>query len=308
MPAFVSHVLFGEMVCQCLPEEPRLLAQAHPAAFYWGLQGPDLLFFRDAVRGKSPLPAIGGRMHREKTAQLLETMAKYIRLRKKQAKGDDELLEAYFMGFLCHYVLDSCAHPYIYYLQERRKLRTEKKAWGGLHNQIESQIDSALYRRIKGGEVSGYRIPKAYRDRLTELSVSRLYRQVLWHVYGIQVDSFQVAKAFDDCHRLMGLLVRGRLLPAVEAGERLLLGKENAFSAHIRPLQEPGDVLNLDRGLWAPLNDPDHGKNQSFPELMEEALELAVEGICAWGQGIASGVLPDWRGCENFDNGCPQEA
>ena len=305
MPAFVTHILFGERVSKALPQEIRLLVEAHPAEFYWGLQGPDLLFFRDAVLGKSRLPAIGGVMHREKTPELFTAMARYVRRRRTLYKGDDESLTSYFMGFLCHYVLDSTTHPYIYYMQERRKSYIPKKAWEGIHNHIESQIDSSLYQLIKDEPVSCFRIPRDYKKPLQERSIGRLYRQVLHHVYGIDVESADVAKSFDDARFFVSVVPHGRLIPAVKVLEQLVFGKVNAFSAHIRPVEVPEDVLNENGGLWAAAYEPDYPKNSSFLELLEEAEEAAVHALCAWYEGIQSGNLPDWTGCPSFDAGNP---
>ncbi len=305
MPAFVTHVLFGERVAKALPPEIRLLVEAHPAEFYWGLQGPDLLFFRDAVLGKSPLPAIGGVMHQEKTPELFTAIAKYVRRRRTLCKGDDESLTSYFMGFLCHYVLDSTTHPYIYYVQERRKSYISKKAWGGIHNHIESQIDTALYQLIKDEPVAKFRIPKEYKKTMQERSIGRLYRQILHHVYGIDVKSEDVAKSFDDARFFMSVVPHGGWIPAVKVLEQLIFGKVNSFSAHFRPAEVLEDVLNENGGLWTAAYEPDYPKNSSFLELFEEAEETAVHALCAWYEGIQSGHLPDWTGCPNFDLGNP---
>lgn len=48
MPAFVTHELFGTQVFGQLDEEIQEMLEMNPAPYFWGLQGPDLLFFRDA--------------------------------------------------------------------------------------------------------------------------------------------------------------------------------------------------------------------------------------------------------------------
>lgn len=47
MPAFVTHELFGTQVFGQLDEEIQEMLEMNPAPYFWGLQGPDLLFFRD---------------------------------------------------------------------------------------------------------------------------------------------------------------------------------------------------------------------------------------------------------------------
>ena len=46
MADFVSHHLFGGQALAVFPASAQALAQAHPACFFWGCQGPDPLFYR----------------------------------------------------------------------------------------------------------------------------------------------------------------------------------------------------------------------------------------------------------------------
>ena len=62
MPAFVTHEIFGTQLFGMLDEPIVELLEYHPAPYFWGLQGPDLLFFRDAVLGRS-MPRYGNLMH-----------------------------------------------------------------------------------------------------------------------------------------------------------------------------------------------------------------------------------------------------
>lgn len=44
MPAFVTHELFGTQVFSMLDEPIQEMLEMNPAPYFWGLQGPDLLF------------------------------------------------------------------------------------------------------------------------------------------------------------------------------------------------------------------------------------------------------------------------
>ncbi len=302
MPAFISHALFGEEVQLRLHPVLQAVTERYPAEFYWGLQGPDLLFFRDAVGGKSPLPGLGSLLHREKAGELLRCICLYIRRREREGCPDGERLRSYFYGFLCHYALDSHCHPYIYYVEERRKVSTKLSAWGGIHDQIESELDTELWRKLRGEKISRYRIPAdcLYPD---ERAIGRLYRQIFHSVYGMDVPAREVAACFGEARALMKLLVKGRLLPPARALEKWLLGKENGLSAHIRPSRVEGDVLNEGRGLWAALDAPDDSRSSSLLELMYDAEEAAVEAIALWENGLNGAPLPEWGECLGFDNG-----
>lgn len=304
MPAFVTHVLFGQQLQYELPPELKSHIDAHPAAYYWGLQGPDLLFFRDAVLGRSPLPGYGGVMHREQTGKLLQLMVRYIRRRKQEGRRDWPVLASYFMGFLCHYLLDRQTHPFVYYLQERRKRYRDPKEWHGLHHQIESQIDTVLCKQLGGGPLCTYGIPRDYRCKEDELAIGRLYRQLLHSLYSIEVEAKDVAKSFDDARFLMKFTLNSALLPLV-GGVEALLGRPNGFSAHIRPAAVEEDILNEHHGLWTDPSDPDNPHNDSFLELLEQAKARALEGLPQWFAALHGGELPDWSDWGSFDRGNP---
>lgn len=82
MPAFVTHELLGTQVFSMLDEPIAEMLELNPSPYFWGLQGPDLLFFRDAVFGRSMLPKYGNIMHTQKTDELFAAMSCYLNLHK----------------------------------------------------------------------------------------------------------------------------------------------------------------------------------------------------------------------------------
>ena len=63
MADFLTHDLFGDMVRKEAPVEVRELAGQYPEAYRWGLQGPDILFFRSLWKEGGPFHHAAGRMH-----------------------------------------------------------------------------------------------------------------------------------------------------------------------------------------------------------------------------------------------------
>lgn len=101
MPDIVMHTKFGAEV------SARLRPEVDRDIFNFGLLGPDpYLFyrfylppFRNAVNRYSSV------MHRERTGEFLSELA-------RRAEDNKDVF-SYLAGFLCHYALDSCTHPYI---------------------------------------------------------------------------------------------------------------------------------------------------------------------------------------------------
>lgn len=108
MPAYLTHRAAGERVLEKLDS-----AITHSKAFYFGCQGPDILFFRNYQpwrNSKDSLP-LGLAMHREKTRELIEHIFFFL---KSYDKTDRDELTSYLAGFLTHYSIDSAAHPFVY--------------------------------------------------------------------------------------------------------------------------------------------------------------------------------------------------
>lgn len=306
MPAFVTHELFGTQVFGQLDEEIQEMLEMNPAPYFWGLQGPDLLFFRDAFFGRSVLQRYGGLMHCEKTDELFWAMSSYLNERKDT--DEYETLAAYILGFVGHYCLDREAHPYVYFkqVQKERVLAADQRR--GIHNRIESDIDTAFYHMKRGRSVQEYHPAKRLWGSPWEYRViARLYQFLLEEVYGLQTDPTEVEKCFDDAHRMVqltldrhGCLVR--LVPAAEA----LANRPNLFSPHIRRRQVREDILNLDREPWYHLATPEKQDTRSFPQIFYTAALQAADMMERIYYCSQSGVPYEPKGLPSFDNGSPQ--
>lgn len=304
MPAFVTHELFGSRVFRELDPEIRRLLNCHPSPFFWGLQGPDLLFFRDAVRGKSALPRYGSRMHQEKTGELFQALCKAVSGKRGSPSYETRL--SYFIGFACHYALDAGAHPYIYFFQAETAKRLPEKYHKGIHNRLESDIDSELYRMKRGRPVSQYRPASRLLGNMVEYgTIARLYVHVLSEVYQIQVSAADIRKCFREAYRMLELALdpfQGGTEKAAMLYEALA-GKPNTLSAHIRKSRAEGDPLNLAHQSWHNPEEPDQPDSRSFPELFEDAVKPAVKLAETIYHHVQAGE--DWAplGMPSFDRG-----
>lgn len=101
MPDIVMHTKFGVEV------SARLGLQVNRDVFNFGLLGPDpYLFYRFYMPPfRNVVNRYSSVMHRERTGEFLAELARRA--------IDDEDVFSYLAGFLCHYALDSCTHPYI---------------------------------------------------------------------------------------------------------------------------------------------------------------------------------------------------
>lgn len=305
MPAFVTHALFGERVKAAITDlEVKKAIETFPDAYFWGLQGPDLLFFRKAVSGRSELPAYGGRMHREQTDDLFYQMGRYIadleRLEEKMCIG------SYMAGFICHYMLDCTTHPYVYFLQNREHATHPKRTPSNIHHRLESDIDSAIHRLWLKGSVRNYQVRgKNLPREATKMQIAKLYHFLLWRLYRIPVDTKEIEAAFADTLHLLALTVskRSGVLEKMGLVGESLVGKKEDFTGHIRRANIREDILNNGHSMWNHPATPCQKSLKSFVDLAQEAQK---ESVIMLEQAVPQamwGVLRQYSGLVCFDNG-----
>ena len=123
MPDVVLHNTVGEKAVNLLSSEIKELII--PEVFRLGVLGPDpyILYRFFMPRFRNGINRRSGVMHRTKTGEFLMELA-----RNSQSKE----AFSYLSGFLCHYALDSTAHPLVYDLQGDK---------GYMHMAIEHKLD-----------------------------------------------------------------------------------------------------------------------------------------------------------------------
>ena len=305
MPAFITHELFGTQIFSMMEGDVSKLIDENRAPYFWGLQGPDLLFFRDALLGRSSLPSYGGLMHTERADELFCALSCYLNVHKD--RPEYETLAAYILGFIGHYCLDSEAHPYIYYKQMQKERVLNKEESKGIHHRIESDIDTALYELTTGRNIREYRpAPRLYGTEAEHEIIAQMYVTVLWEVYGVRAQAEEIKKSFSDCRMMLNLCLdrRGNHIRLVEAAEALI-GKPKLFSPHIRRKSVSEDILNLKREEWYNLATPQKHDNRSFPQIFYAAAYRALDMMNAMYSSSQLGMVYEGRNLLSFDNGSP---
>ncbi|HJB25263.1 MAG TPA: zinc dependent phospholipase C family protein [Firmicutes bacterium] len=275
MADFVTHTLFGERVVSDLPAVAQRVFHLHPAAFYWGLQGPDLLFFRKALFGSGPLYKYASMMHGEKNTELFTCMLQYIDALDGQEK---QTALSYFYGFLCHYALDSEIHPYVYCRQYELAEKYPAVSGSALHCQIETDIDSVLYTRLKKEPITSFSPEKLYAIPKEECDiVAKIYTHVLKNVYGQSVPYEQIVKCFSDTLTIQKLLFSGsKAVFAATKGIDALMRSKNLVSSHVKGKEPKWDCLNLKHAAWYNPYLPEKKRKESVLGILTIAGQKAI--------------------------------
>ena len=273
MPAIITHYLFANACADAMADNAVLTCiRPNAGVFALGAQGPDIMFFS---LGNREMNRLGGRMHQEGISKFYAECIN--RLRKTALHEGRSEITAYMAGFLCHYALDTCAHPYIYYKtgfsDDTGNLAGEA---GARHHFLETTIDCIL------SEKSEYKNPysmniyeKISVEAKKRAAIGKFLSEAVNAAYGVSMYPEDYIKAMKDMafvYRVFNdetgvkraaLLALGKVIPGAGAVAEMI---------HYQPVKRL-DYLNEQRGVWRCPWDESIDLNFSFMDLYNKAVE-----------------------------------
>ena len=246
MPTTRAHYRHGESVLKKIKPEARKIIEKYPELFHFGVHGPDILFYYDALK-KNKVNQEGGRLHELPGSYFFTHAVKVLDQLKEEGSGDYLPSLAYVYGFLCHFALDVCCHGYV---QEKIDLS------GISHTEIEAELDREIL--VREGldpvraKVTGHLNPSGKNARV----VARFYENVS------QEETFEAMKSMV---KILDFLVvpcrirRGIMLLALKA-----IGQYD---------YKHGLIINYKKNMDCA------DSTEHLLELMDEAVDVAVRLI-----------------------------
>lgn len=295
MPSIVTHYFFGCEMLNGLNGAGQWDRQCREA-FLFGNQGPDPLFFSFTSKYSKHIRTMGFKIHDQHCTPALKTLLKQPRDNSRYS----QLQRAYQMGMLCHYVLDSNAHPYVHCF-EKKLLESGivPDHYRFSHSMLETNIDVVLM-HLRGKTVSEFSVPAIiHKDRKIDSAVARLYSGFAKKFYHWEIPAHEFEATFENMRFLEKLLrsKRGIKRALLSRIDRLALG-DSFYGAmsHADDQTILFDFANLQHQQWV----DKHGRqvNFSFMELFRDALAEAQEKIGQWQRGAA---MADITGNINFE-------
>lgn len=271
MPGFTTHYLFGTDTYKKLEKNAlKHTIQKQHNAYSLGLQGPDLFFYflPSYIIHKNN---IGSVAHIEETGRFLH----YLLNSRKLFSDPQErqIAEAYTAGFLGHYALDTCCHPYVYWKTEYQK---KDNRYYGIHMSLETEIDAKLLEFYK------HCLPSSFHPEATiRLSRKQLHTitSILHYIYAntypkLNIHYISIYSAVRSIQLGIKFLQdpTGKKKGIIGTLEQLFLGY-TLFSSMIPSdtLTVHTDPLNILHHPWKNPWDTSITSNDSFLELMEQA-------------------------------------
>lgn len=264
MPAATTHVEFVKDVLRMNPAFKKNIANMN--MFYLGSQGPDMLFFSHASIMPGSLHKYGNLMHGTK---VYETFAYF----EKYAKNDPDL-SSYLQGYLCHYVLDSTAHPLIFAVSD--EIVKDKGGKNGvIHVGLEAEIDVWMLHQ-RGRTVTDYDVFQYLRvSHSDSQKLARMYHEMFAAVYQLDISVARVMGAIKEVSLWTGFLYPKKSTYSLVYTLENIAGGVHGLSAMMLYDNEPKEIINTEHRPYMIPWHPYETISASFPALYGKALLLA---------------------------------
>ena len=269
MPACLTHSYLANAVAHSLGET----GLENTPEYIWGAQGPDFLFchrYFPWMKGRS-LKEYGSRLHSE-----VKPSVTFSAMREFLSRHRDPGYQAYVTGFVCHYALDSTAHPYVNALAAELAAQRPWETVNTMHGEVEASLDAIILRRETGMLPSQVNVKQMFpKNESAQRRIAKLYQAVLLSACGEDVPEGELLRATNDAHFVFSLL-NDRTGLKRQLFQRVEKGKPSLVTSHIVPITEEDgvDFANIQHSPWG-----DPPSKQSFFDLFDQAIELAKQLI-----------------------------
>lgn len=310
MPNVLTHRVFAECNLEALVSSNLKSAiEKYPKAYILGSSGPDFFFYYNVwpwldQKEAQRISKLGSIVHNQKI-NAFYNHALYL-INQQKDKEVKQAMIAYLAGHLCHWSLDSVAHPYIFY-----RSGAPLKANQYWHYRFESMIDTMILDHVGHLKLKDYHPASIIEsDAQTVQAVSQIYVPVMKEVYGVQINQNEIKKAVNDFSKVSRVLFdpNGWKFPLVSTLEQWT-GKKWIFSSHMVQAKPnyAFDVLNLKHKIWVHPSHQEFTSDKSFIDLFNEGLVRAKNAcLCleeALDEGYRSEALLSLIADQDYETG-----
>ena len=286
MPAIITHNTFGHEVYSTLYEFIGG-SRDEADAFLLGNQGPDPLFYAVVNPRLASVNRLGSIMHDEHPTDLLVALKRSI---ATIAHADQSTARAYALGFLCHYLLDSTAHPFIFGQQfalcDAGVEGLTRENGSDVHALIESELDELVLTCRRDATIKTFNPAKCTLNAAPHVLdvISGMYAYVAREVYGmvIPADTFKASvRAF---RAVQALFYSPSGFKHNALGRVETLVRPYSFYRAMSHRNVERTASDFDNREHAPWENPYTGETSrlSFFELFDQAKTRAATDLLAF--------------------------
>ncbi len=285
MPATAVHAYFAQDLNDILPKEIKNKLDVDRLKTF-GQSTDSLMFYNlfSILPGKN-IRDFQKYFHTNKTQEFFINLINYI---KENDYTEDIDVNSFLVGAICHYVLDSTVHPYIYYKTgyfNKNDKSTYK--YNNVHTFMETFLDNDMIKRRESINPYKFNISKfsfdtskfsnelndtikyTFKETFDVDNMDKIYykslKQMKNSIFIFRQDRYGIKKFF---YKLADTFTSKRVF------------RFEAISYHY-PLNDRHNFLNENHKLWRNPCDYSLTSEESFLDLYLKALKLAKVMICA---------------------------
>lgn len=285
MPATVVHAYFAQDLNDILPKEIKNKLDVNRLKTF-GQSIDSLMFYNlfSILPGKK-IRDFQKYFHTNKTQDFFVNLINYI---KENDYTEDIDVNSFLVGTICHYILDSIVHPYIYYKTgyfNKNDKSTYK--YNNVHTFMETFLDNDMIKRRESINPYKFNISKfsfdtskfsnelndtikyTFKETFDVDNMDKIYykslKQMRNSIFIFRQDRYGIKKFF---YKLADTFTSKRVF------------RFEAISYHY-PLNDRHNFLNENHKLWRNPCDYSLTSEESFLDLYLRALKLAKVMICA---------------------------
>ena len=285
MPATAVHAYFAQDLNDILPKEIKNKLDVNRLRMF-GQSTDSLMFYNlfSILPGKK-IRDFQKYFHTNKTQEFFINLINYI---KENDYTEDIDVNSFLVGTICHYVLDSTVHPYIYYKTgyfNKNDKSTYK--YNNVHTFMENFLDNDMIKRRESINPYKFNISKfsfdtskfsnelkdtikyTFKQTFDVDNMDKIYykslKQMRNSIFIFRQDRYGIKKFF---YKLADTFTSKRVF------------RFEAISYHY-PLNDRHNFLNENHKLWRNPCDYSLTSEESFLDLYLRALKLAKVMICA---------------------------
>lgn len=244
MPGYSTHYVCGVLAYRKINSgRIKECIKRYKRSYAVGLAGPDIFFY--CIPDILPEHSHGVTLHEERTGIFLQNL-----FRETSALTGEKrkIAEAYFTGFVGHYMLDASCHPLVYEIAEDK----DKRLCSAKHFMYESAMDEFACRRyLKRGAVDLTGVTAGKLSRQEREVITGLWVKVFRNTYEAELSYFHM-KTVLFFFRTVSFLIKdkkGYKEKFLGAVEKKLLG-----FAYISPLFVNGNTYGFNKFHWEAFN------------------------------------------------------
>lgn len=268
MPATYTHHIFTKDVYKNLDVKVQNKLSNEKEVFYLFGKSFDALLFGNIK--------LGGYAHNHNVSLYFKNIIQYIMENKLE---NNEQVLAYLYGSICHYMLDSIVHPYIYYktgkYDNKNKMTYKYK---GKHDALEFMIDAIIYNDRENKPIYKSNVGK---EVFHKLDFSDDLKKVVDYAFKNTFSVDNGFKIYNRCywnyrfiykHILVSRFgIKAFFYRIIDASRLVKTGKIRDFCYYIKKLNY--SVLNLEHKKWCYPVDKKLTYHYSFYDLYDVAIE-----------------------------------